>query len=328
MLELLGLSAEVDAVYSVMVSRRDLGVEAIAEQLGVSVDAVRSALNVLIERNLLRYDAPNGALRVVNPNVSLAGLLAAAEAEVSARSQQIHAMRATLAAIAAEHNSVHDRDEATRLVGLEVVRERLAELAANATTECMSLNPNSAQTPSAKRASKSLNEQLLERGVAIRCIYQESFRNEPNLLAYARWLTSLGGLTRTVPVVPLMMVVIDYATVLLPLDPRDSAAGAVEIASPGVVAASCALFEQLWANATPLGELAIHDDNGLDPMQSEMLHLLAIGHTDEAVARNLGISVSTVRRTMAMLTTRLGARSRFQAGVLAAARGWIHPGQC
>ncbi|MDP9611903.1 MULTISPECIES: LuxR C-terminal-related transcriptional regulator [Streptomyces] len=45
--------------------------------------------------------------------------------------------------------------------------------------------------------------------------------------------------------------------------------------------------------------------------------------TDSAVARQLGMSDRTVRRVVAQLMERLGAQSRFEAGVRAVERGWI-----
>ena len=51
--------------------------------------------------------------------------------------------------------------------------------------------------------------------------------------------------------------------------------------------------------------------------------ILAAGTTDEAVARRLGLSRRTVQRQMQQLMRRLGADSRFQAGLQAKARGWL-----
>ncbi|MCM4081122.1 helix-turn-helix domain-containing protein [Paractinoplanes hotanensis] len=56
-----------------------------------------------------------------------------------------------------------------------------------------------------------------------------------------------------------------------------------------------------------------------------MLGLLATGLTDESVAARLGVSERTVRRTMAAVMARLGARSRFQAGLIAARQGLTPP---
>ena len=178
----------------------------------------------------------------------------------------------------------------------------------SATSECLSLNPNSTQTVEAKHASRDLNEGMLRRGVTVRCVYQDSFRDHPHVLGYARWLAGLGGQLRTV---------------LLPADPRETAAGAVEITSPGVVAAVCALFDQMWTTATVFGEDIAATEPILTRTEQTILSLLAEGHTDEVLARRLGVSLSTVRRTMAQLMERLNARSRFQAGVQATRRGWV-----
>lgn len=325
MLESLGLTATAEAVYRAMLSHRSWGVQQIAEHLALTKTQVKAALDQLAELALLiPAGAPGSGWSPVHPAVGLSALLAQAEAEVIERRQQIDATRAAIAALSVVPASSDEQESQQRLEGVEAVRARMVELSETVTRECVSLNPNVAQTPDAKEASKPLNEQMLERGVAIRCIYQESFRNEPKLLGYARWLTELGGQARTVPIVPMLMVVYDRSTVLLPIDPADTKAGALEIRSPGIVAVAYALFEELWADAVPFGQSAARDEEGLDPVQRQLLQLLAAGHTDELAARRLGVSLSTVRRSMAVLMDRLDARSRFQAGIHAAQRGWLN----
>jgi DNA-binding NarL/FixJ family response regulator len=67
------------------------------------------------------------------------------------------------------------------------------------------------------------------------------------------------------------------------------------------------------------------DEQGLSPQQLEALRLLSLGHTDDYVAARLGVSGRTARRIATKLMGHLGARSRFQAGLHAAARGLIRP---
>ncbi|WP_250008308.1 LuxR C-terminal-related transcriptional regulator [Actinoplanes sp. M2I2] len=67
------------------------------------------------------------------------------------------------------------------------------------------------------------------------------------------------------------------------------------------------------------------DENLLDERERRLLGLLATGLTDESVAARLGLSERTVRRTMASIMARLGARSRFQAGLIAARQGVTPP---
>ena len=61
----------------------------------------------------------------------------------------------------------------------------------------------------------------------------------------------------------------------------------------------------------------------LTPRQAATLRLLAIGHTDESIAKRLGLSDRTVRRIVTDLMRRLDARSRFEAGVRAVQIGWL-----
>ncbi|HEV7963709.1 MAG TPA: helix-turn-helix transcriptional regulator [Actinoplanes sp.] len=63
--------------------------------------------------------------------------------------------------------------------------------------------------------------------------------------------------------------------------------------------------------------------DGLSGSDRTLLRLLALGVTDEAAARRMGVSVRTIRRHVSQLLDRLDAVSRFQAGVQAAQRGWL-----
>lgn len=65
-------------------------------------------------------------------------------------------------------------------------------------------------------------------------------------------------------------------------------------------------------------------ESGLTGAQRrQVLTLLAVGVTDEPAARALRVSLRTYRRHVALLLEELGASSRFQAGMLAAERGWM-----
>ncbi|MFI7207911.1 helix-turn-helix domain-containing protein [Micromonospora aurantiaca (nom. illeg.)] len=55
----------------------------------------------------------------------------------------------------------------------------------------------------------------------------------------------------------------------------------------------------------------------------KLLRVLAGGLTDEALGKRLGRSLRTVRRMMAELMDRVGARSRCEAGAKAAQLGWV-----
>ncbi|WP_329392008.1 helix-turn-helix transcriptional regulator (plasmid) [Streptomyces sp. NBC_01351] len=324
MLQLLGLSAHAETVYRASLQYPDHGVGALSQDTGLTETDVRTAFDELAALALLRPSYQyGGRLRPVSPEVGLSTLLASAEADLATRQAQVETARAEIAAIAAEHRNTRMFDNTVRLQGLDAVRTRLEELQRATEFECLSLNPGGAHRPDARSAATPLNEQALERGVVIRAVCRESFRNDSDTLAYAHWLTEHGGQMRTVPTVPIQMIIVDRRIAILPLDPADPRAGALEIQSPGIMAALCALFEQCWSTGTSFGDQPPTDDNGCTPMERTLLAIVASGDTDEAAARRLGVSLRTVRRMMSNLMERLDATSRFQAGVNATRRGWL-----
>lgn len=59
------------------------------------------------------------------------------------------------------------------------------------------------------------------------------------------------------------------------------------------------------------------------PQTRKLLLLMAAGATDRAIARELGVSERTICRRIARLELKLGVRTRFQLGVLAASKDWL-----
>ncbi|MEE1796988.1 LuxR C-terminal-related transcriptional regulator [Streptomyces sp. BE308] len=331
MFQVLGMDARTEFVYRLVLERPELTLDEIVLRLGWPETEVRDALDRLAELCLLDRDGVQGpdeeppVFRALDPAASLPFLLSRREAELARQQRSLELVRDAVSALAAHQDRPAARgyDVIKRLEGLDEVRERLTELAELARTECLSLLPGGAQAPDTLAASKPLDRQALERGVRVRSIYQDSFRNDPGTLRYVNWLGELGAESRTLPALPLIMVVVDREVALVPLDPDDPRAGALELRSRGAVAVAHLLFEEYWAAATPLGRIPPRGPHGLTPQEDELLSLLAKGHTDATAARRLGVSLRTVRRMNAELTARLEARSRFQAGAEAVRRGWV-----
>lgn len=158
----------------------------------------------------------------------------------------------------------------------------------------------------------------------MRSLYLDSVRNSPPSIDYANWLAENGGQVRTAPLLPVRMIIIDRRVAMLPVNGDDTAHGALVLHGHGTLTALCALFEGIWEQARPLGEVELRDARGLTGPEREALRLLGQGLTDEAISKRLGVSPRTARRMAADLMEQLGARSRFQAGVLAAQRGWFN----
>jgi DNA-binding CsgD family transcriptional regulator len=174
-------------------------------------------------------------------------------------------------------------------------------------------------------AGRPLDEEVVNRGVKQRLIYQNSMRNDSRSVEYARWMQSIGGETRYAAVVPPRIILIDGKLAVVPTSHDRPARRAFVIREPPIVALLMELFELTWAAADRLEQNAPAPGDPDKPSSQEraLLRLLAGGSTDEAAAKKLGVSVRTVRRLMADLMERLGATSRFEAGHRATQRGWL-----
>jgi DNA-binding CsgD family transcriptional regulator len=158
----------------------------------------------------------------------------------------------------------------------------------------------------------------LRRGVRYRILLTDGVRSRPAEVLRLGRLAGTGAEIRTVPQVPADVTVVDGTVAMLA---RDGAGDDVAMVGlSGVVDTVVALFDRLWLVGKPLTSA-----EELCGRERELLSLLSAGYTDESAAARLGVSVRTVRRMMSTIMARLGARSRFQAGLRAADRGILMP---
>lgn len=162
------------------------------------------------------------------------------------------------------------------------------------------------------------------RGVRYRVVYGVAVLREPLALAAARTCMEAGEQARVCPDVPVNLTIADrkLALVSVPGGPqrrRDM----IVVRPSGLLDVLVTIFESYWRTATPL--TATSGSLDAEPCEGwrDLLSLLAAGLTDDAIARELGVSERTVGRRVARLEQLLGAASRFQLGLQAARHGWL-----
>ncbi|MFF0433776.1 helix-turn-helix domain-containing protein [Streptomyces sp. NPDC004327] len=330
MLEALGLDTTTEAVYRAMLAEPREGAADLARRLGTTEEAVRRAWERLAGLCLVQpAEADAGRPEPVSPALGLDHLVARAQTELEEHRRRVAAARVTASRLAAEYAELRARTTPVtveHLPDVAQIRARLAALTDSVRGEVMVFAPGGAQTEANRQAARPLNERLLGRGVVMRTVYLDSVRNDPATVAHARELTGLGGQVRTVATLPIRMTLVDREAAVVPVDSEDSSAGAVVLTGRGPLTALCSLFETVWETARPLGDTAARradDGDELDRQEAAALRLLAEGHTDEGIAKRMGLSHRTARRIATVLMERLGARSRFEAGVRAVQRGWL-----
>ncbi|MFF4417763.1 LuxR C-terminal-related transcriptional regulator [Streptosporangium sp. NPDC001559] len=310
-----------------MLARPNEGVGELAERLSCEAGDIRAALDELSELALIRpSQQQNGHLHAVSPDIGMQILLSRQQAGLIAQQQRLEESRAAAARLIADHASLRSETGGTgveQVVGIDNIRDRIAVLCRAVSREIMTFAPDGAQTPENLESARPQDAAVLERGVRLRVVYLDSLRNNQPTVDYANWIVQRGAEVRTVATLPNRMIILDRDTVVIAVSSDNTAAGAVVLTGEGTVTALCALFESVWANARPLSSAVPINAHGLSPQEQSALALLAEGHTDEAIAKRLGVSPRTSRRLAATLIERLGARSRFEAGVRAVRQGWL-----
>ncbi|MGW1079687.1 hypothetical protein ACWD4U_08600, partial [Kitasatospora sp. NPDC002522] len=191
-----GLDPFGEAVYRAMLLHPELDTRGLAAHLESTEGEVTAALDRLADLALTRPTSCGTRWRAVNPERGLATLLAHQEAEAARRQREMERSRAAMAGLIAEYASVHAPAQQRGievLASLDQVRDRLTQLASDATAEVLSFAPGGPQPAQVMEASRALDQETLERGVRMRTVYQDSVRNDPATVQYARWLHGLGG---------------------------------------------------------------------------------------------------------------------------------------
>lgn len=314
MFEALGLTDTEEAVYVALLIGRGSTADEVACEIGIGDEAARAAVGRLKDLGFVTHRVGSPArLTPVPPDLAVSALAARRRQELGdAERTALH-----LAAQFPAEQRTHPDELIEVVVGRTAVAARFAHLAQRIEREMLVLD----RPPYAQTVSEANGPEIdaLERGLSVRGIYAPEAFELPGAFFQARRAQEAGEQARVHPDVPMKLVIVDGTTALLPMTATGDVESSLVVHAPMVVAALVRMFELLWRQASPLSEWADHvePDDGVD---HELLLMLGTGMKDEAVARELGISVRTLGRRMSGLLEALGARTRFQAGLQAGRR--------
>ncbi|NUP53965.1 MAG: transcriptional regulator [Catenulispora sp.] len=168
-------------------------------------------------------------------------------------------------------------------------------------------------------AQEVLQAARMADGVAYRVIYSRAACDDPVAAPNLIRMVERGEQARTLADPPMKLVLADDGLAALSLPAE---AVVLLIRPSALLDALIHLFESLWLLAVPVS-VSADGDSVLDERDRLILTLLATGATDEAIARRVGVNRRTVVRRVSALQVRLGATTRFQAGLQAGRRGWL-----
>ncbi|WP_069812617.1 helix-turn-helix transcriptional regulator [Streptomyces sp. TP-A0874] len=176
-------------------------------------------------------------------------------------------------------------------------------------------------TEEIKQETLAMNT-LLRRWVRVSIVWDSRLLTRPHLAQYLGWQLRAGIEVRTASRVPATLALVDDQTSLVSAVSEDGGTGR------GVTLSTCPettgmlryLFLRTWADATPLSASGPWTGDGQTRL---VMRMLAEGATDDQIAHEMSVSKRTVSRTVARVMTELNARSRFEAGVIAARLGYF-----
>jgi DNA-binding CsgD family transcriptional regulator len=315
----LGLTDDQEAVYVALVDVSSATADELGERCpGVRVGPVMAAL----ERAGLvsRLAGTPDRYVAAPPDVAL-------ELLARSREQDLARARLSVAHLAARYRQARVTTQPHEVIEVVATREatvrRWEQLQRSARQQVRSFDRPPYVAPSS--AANPVEEEMLAAGVAYRAVYHPAGFAIPGRPAAVRAMIAAGEQARVTESIPVKMFIADDQLGLIPLEVNGSAESSLIIRASSMLDTLIALFELVWERAVAIhagGELPTAGE-GPGEEEGTLLGLLATGLTDAAIARHLGTHPRTVQRRVRELLDRLGASTRFQAGLQAVRRGWL-----
>ncbi|MFJ6016534.1 response regulator transcription factor [Streptomyces sp. NPDC092952] len=331
----LGGFGDQEELYQLAARAQVLRPERAAEQLGWSADRTARAVKLLTEAMLLQpVPGEQSAFRPIAPRAAAFRRLAPLQQQIKRmerRSQEIqaelvgfHRAREEALGGAPGGEGQMTCDETLRmLVGEEELHEEISEALSSCTGEVLLARPGTGWwAETIQRHAGSAVGVLQRRDVDVRVIHHHAARFDPVIRKFVAALAEGGGAARSLAGPFEGVIVLDRRTAIVPLE---EAHLAVVVQQPGLVRFMVEVFDRTWRVAKEFeGQCRTTEVSTLvSDVQGAIIQLLAEGKTDEVIARRIGVSVRTCRNHIAKIYQELGARSRFQLGVMIAKSGLL-----
>ena len=318
----LGLTRESERLYYQVAPASGHTLEGVTRLVQVGGEELLRHLTPLLELGLVQLD---GERLLVPPMASVVADLVRGEASraatITRRLEALawavpHLVSATTRPDEADLSEVRPLDGELSSGGHAL--EMISQMLRTTTGDMLWLRPDAWAMPREPAVSEVFAEAIAS-GRKSRAIYPVRALTEAREALQTR--ARLGEQIRVISELPTRMFILGDAHAVLPEPIGFADEPRVHIRQRSIVAALTLWFEALRATATPVPEL---DTGEARPdLRRFLLEQLVAGANDEMIARQLGISLRTVRRRIAALMVELGVDTRFQAGVEAVRRGWL-----
>ncbi|PRZ44059.1 regulatory LuxR family protein [Antricoccus suffuscus] len=211
-----------------------------------------------------------------------------------------------------------------KVVNLATLQTRLVEIARGTRRELLSLHAGEAPSEEAFTAAMRNDRELLDRGVRLRIVYPVEFSHIQRVREYTDTMQGHGAQFHFADAVPYRLIVSDGVRAVVPIVRDSRSEGALITGEPALVNGLRHLANGIFRSGRALSEIDPVAPSGRpSDLELAVIRAMSLGLTDEAAAKRLAVSERTFRRHVSQILVRLGASSRFQAGIRAVERGWL-----
>jgi hypothetical protein len=313
------LTGDARALYRRILRSLPAPVEELAHDLGWPVSRTQDNLAVLLDLDLVLLDG-DGRPRADDPRASIGRLIDRSETELDAWRHQLLGLREDLSGYEVDYRTGLQLSGPRQPMFEEVTPAHAPEvvqmLARTSTGPIRQVSSQIDVGPGHDDSVRRHRQEGLATGREHRAIFGVDVLTDPRWLPYAESRAAAGERQRYLEDITVQFAVFGTAGVVVGQGPQPHS-DFLLIRSPVIVAVFDDFFEELWRRAEPVQEA------DASAQTKRMLELLSLGFKDEAIARQMGLGLRTVRRRVADLMEDHGVDTRFQLGLALGRRGLL-----
>ncbi|MGI5284148.1 LuxR C-terminal-related transcriptional regulator [Nonomuraea polychroma] len=323
--ETLGLDPAQRALYTAILRLHRATRTDLAQAMDGPVEKVGRQLDALVKLGVV--DEQSGEYLARHPAAALGRVIAERLDRLAEESRMIDSALGSIRTLIRDYDAGRDYQSGPFMVemasGADVLYESVVGIAVQSPgMELLTAIPDErTMTDFVRKFADPWIDAQKRKLLTVRAVIPVATLTLPGVRDQLTELTETGGKVRTLRRVPSWFMTAGPEVAGLPAfwggNLPDHAYNFYLVRTPIVVGVLRTLFDELWARAVPLP--GGHRGDGM----VQVLRLAAQGMCDESIARQLGVSVRTVRARFADAMAELGTQSRFHAGVEATRRGWL-----
>jgi DNA-binding CsgD family transcriptional regulator len=306
------------AVYQTLRSQGPVPPARVAGAAGLDEERARRGLDRLRTLGLLQE--AGGLLEPVEPDTALLRTMDAYRAHAAEQAGSAADLRRLTHSLLTVYRPAVARGAAQ--VEVEYISDRRAkdrllhDLTATVEETCDSLHAGPMPPMEVLERSLAEDAELVARGVRRRAVHRQTLLQTPRHARYLRELAALGVEVRLIEHAAYDLILLDRMVACLPAEPGVPGSDILVLRGSALINAQLAMYEDYWLRAVPYEATAADPpDAELTPQERVVIRLMAGGLSDDQIARRVGVHRRTVQRSVAKLMERLGATSRFEAGL-------------